>query len=139
MKTRKTIIVACFAFLLASACTPTAAPQAEKTLTTTQTEPVTIAMRGQNVDITNNTTKDVYYILVPQKVLPVILFTTTVGPQTPRIAGESTLSVPPTDIHSAQQGDTLELYWWHKGMPTSREGFFNHDSVRNLKMVYSPN
>lgn len=96
-------------------------------------KPVIAVWSGSDLSVTNNTSKTIYFVAFPLRLLPVVLWTPVTNPNTSlQVAAQTTKNFP-RSLFLANNPDTLMFSWWHLGMKV-KDSLYNPDSVRALQV-----
>lgn len=90
-------------------------------------------LSGENLIVTNNTEKDVFLAVFPERILPVVLWTPVTNPSIgAKVAAKAVVNFNRSRFF-IQDRDTVQLSWWHLGALV-RDSLYNPDSVRSLRL-----
>lgn len=95
--------------------------------------PVIVTWFGNDLSVTNNTSKTIYFVAFPVRMLPVILWTPITNPNTALQVSPQATKKFPRSRFSANNPDTLMFSWWHLGMKLT-DSLYNPDSVRAIQV-----
>ena len=125
------LFIVCACATLVMACTPIGDPAMP---TEGLKMPVEVLKSGNDLKVTNNTDREVFFFACPERLLPVITWTSVVNPLTAtnRVSAKSSKNFPQSQF-SLRANDAVHVAWWHLGQKINDSlNLYNADSVRGL-------